>query len=720
MNFPLIFNETLKSSVGKYHKMSFVSGVSSFTQSVQQGIDMIRTAINGCLKGIPIGIGTDLLVTGVALMIPGLDIPASAIIAGAIVSAIVGCVAGGYFSLVMKNTTYQTGTTTAEIVEGDEALFNQVLNGLTQSVNILNVVNNYMSDISKGFEFDVAHIVARDLDNEYQLEIDLNTYIQDNVTAIQNALNSIYQNILAAAQIYAAFIQSIPQGVLYYNSNSVGQVYVKQISATPGVAYILYQGQNGTYKVPIGFALNVTVWTTNMSSANTYLFIFDFVQINTVTQFSYVYVDLYTSSGVTTQSLATNLLSTSNAGTNTNDLFYEVVSSNTVYGVLPMVLYAAAGSGTFPGVQGSPDIIYPGGETSSTYFVIPVQSSSSTSPIVDLTPLLLITEVYDSLLSSVTQYAQSLYQLYTQLGLTPQQALASLGVLNVSLLQPLCLASQNMYNDMMLQLSIAWNSLSALAKNIPSVPKIAFPVYGQWLKVTNPTINGSQFSGPIYLAFDRPQVVIPAGRSVTYDGAVMVFNPADQTGNIIINPTLYLPGNGYFVWRADLWFYQGQCHRVPVTQFVSLTPSGTGFILSVNQVVTLTGSMTEPGWSVNQNGTASNSNPVNIQINEGSNTVYYLPYNVAYAVYTPQGLSPIQTTTTTKPNVSSLIALALILGVGVAGGIYLERKTGVSYKVESGARAVYRTGQRVYRATRTGYQAFRQTLSSSGSSSSGA
>ena len=654
-----------------------------------------------------------------ALLIPGLDIPAAAIITGVIVSALVGCVAGGYFSLTMKNATYQAGTTTPEIVAGDESLFNQVLNGLTQSVNVLEVVYNYANDISKGFEYDVARIVARDLGNEYQLETDLQTYIQDNVIALQNALNSIYQNLKATAEIYTAFLQAIPQGALVYNSQAIGQVTVQQITATPGVAYVVYNGQNGTYKVPIGFALNVTITSNASTGPVTYLIIFNFVQVNVVQQFQYVYVDLFTSSGVSTQQLPTNYLSTSSSS-GTNDLYYEVVSSSYVYGVLPIIMYAVAGTGTFQGVQGSADIIYPGGYPSSTYFIVPVQSPSSTTPIVDLTPLVLITEVYDSLLSSLTQYAQALYQLYTELGLTPQQALASLGVLNVSLMQPLCGTSKDMYNDLMLQLTIAWNTLSNLSKNIPSVPQVVFPVYGQWLKVQGPTINGNPYSGTMYLAFDRPQVVIPAGENFTYKGAVMVYNPSDGSGTILVNPTLYIPGSGYYVWRADLWYYNGQCHRVPVTVFQSLTPPGTGFILSVNQLTTLTGSMTEPGWSIGQSGTAPNSSPESIQVNEGSNTVYYLPYNVAYAVYTPQGLSSIQVTTTTKPSVASLIALALILGAGIAGGIYLERKTGVSYKVESGARAVYRTGQRFYRATRTGYQAFRQALSSSGSSSSGA
>ena len=692
--------------------MSFVSGVSSFMQSVQQGIDEIKTAINGCLQGIPVGLGAGLMATGVALLIPGLDIPAAAIITGVVVSALVGCVAGGYFSLTLKNTMYQAGTTTPEIVIGDESLFNQVLNGLTQSVNVLEVVYNYANDISKGFEYDVARIVARDLGNEYQLETDLQTYIQDNVIALQNALNSIYQNLKATAEIYTAFLQAIPQNVLQYNSVSVGTVTVQTIQATPGVAYVVYNGQNGTYKIPIGFALNVSINYTSAGIPQSFstTIVFMFAQQNVVGNFGSVYVDIFTSSGVQTTQLSLN------------NLMYEVVNSSTVYGVLPVIMYAIAGSGTFPGVSNSPNFYNPNNVSSlqSNYIIVPVSNSNSTTPIVDLTPLILITEVYDSLLTSVTQYAQALYQLYTQLGLTPQQALASLGVLNVSLMQPLCGTSKDMYNDLMLQLTIAWNTLSNLSKNIPSVPQVVFPVYGQWLKVYAPTINGNPYSGTIYLAFDRPQVVIPAGENFTYKGAVMVYNPSDGSGTILVNPTLYIPGSGYYVWRADLWYYNGKCHRVPVTIFQSLTPQGTGFILSVNQLTTLTGSMTEPGWSIGQSGTAPNSSPESIQVNEGSNTVYYLPYNVAYAVYTPQGLSSIQTTTTTKPNVASLIALALILGAGVAGGIYLERKTGVSYKVESGARAVYRTGQRFYRATRTGYQAFRQALSSSGSSSSGA
>ena len=688
--------------------MSFFSGVSSFFSSVQQGISEIKTAIDGCLKGLPIGLGAGLMATGVLLAIPGVDIGAAAVLTGVLVSAVVGCVAGGYFTLTLKNATYQTGTQTPDFVIGDESLFNQVLNGLTQSVNVINVVYNYAQEISKGFEYDVARIVARDLGNEYQLETDLQTYIQDNVIAYQNALNSIYQNFKATAEIYTAFLQAIPQNALQYDSESVGTVTVQSMVVTPGVVYVLYNGQNGTYKIPIGFALNLNINYTSggISQSLSTTIVFMFAQQNVVSNFGSVYVDTFTSSGVQTTRLSLS------------NLMYEVVSGSTVYGVLPVIMYAIAGSGTFPGVSNSPNFYNPNNVYSlqGNYIVVPVSSSNSTTPIVDLTPLILVTEEFDSLLSSVNQYAQALYQLYTQLGLTPQQALASLGVLNVSLMQPLCGTSQEMYSDLMLQLTIAWNTLSNLSKNIPNVPQVVFPVYGQWLKVQGPTINGNPYSGTIYLAFDRPQVVIPAGQDYTYKGAVMVYNPSDGSGNILVDPTLYIPGTGYYVWRSDLWYYNGQCHRVPVTVFKNLTPSGTGFILSVSQLTTLTGTTNEPGWSIGQSGTAPNSNPQTIQVNEGTDTVYYLPYNVAYAVYTPQGLSSINVSSTTSHNISTLIGIALLLGLGVAGGIYLERKTGVSYKVEKGARAVYRGGQRVYRTSKrayrsakAGYQAFRQT-----------
>ena len=700
--------------------MSFTSGVSTFVQSVQQGIETIKSAINGCLKGLPIGLGSGLLATGTLMLIPGIDVGAGAILTGVLISAIVGCVAGTYFSLTLKNTSYQVGITTAEYVQGDESLFNQVLNGVTQSANVFNVLYNFAQDISKGFEYDVARIVARDLDNPYQLNVDLETYIQDNVQALQNALNTIYQNFLSTAQIYTAFLQAIPPNSLQYDSTSTGTVTITSWTVQPGVAYVIFNGQNGTYKIPIGFALNMSInyYSGGTSQSLNTVIIVIFAQTSVVGSFGSIYVDTYTSSGVTTSSYSLS------------NTMYEVVGSSYTYGVLPMILYATSGSGSFPGVSNAPYFNNPNsiGADQGNYIMVPVASTNSETPIVDITPILLITKTYDSLLTSVDTYAQALYQLYTELGLTPQQALASLGLLNVSLMQPLCTPSSEMFNDMMLQLSIAWNTLSALAKNIPNVPQMVFPVYGQWLKVTNATINGSQFSGPVYLAFDRPQVVIPAGTSYTYNGSVMVYNPADQTGNILVNPTLYLPGRGYYVWRADLWFYQGQCHRVPVTVFVNIVPPGYGFILSVTQMVTLSGSITEPGWSVNQSGDAPNSNPQNIQINEGSNTVYYLPYNVAYAVYTPQGLSSISVSKTTQTNVQSLMALALLLGLGVAGGIYLERKTGVSHKVETGARTVYRgaqtmfravqsgaqtvhrTGQSIFRATRTGYQAFRQSL----------
>ena len=63
-----------------------------------------------------------------------------------------------------------------------------------------------------------------------------------------------------------------------------------------------------------------------------------------------------------------------------------------------------------------------------------------------------------------------------------------------------------------------------------------------------------------------------------------------------------------------------------------------------------------------------------------------------------------------------LVAAIAVLALGIAGGIYLERKYGVSYKAERAGRAVYggamrvyRGGKKFYRATKAGIEAFRQT-----------
>ncbi len=370
-----------------------------------------------------------------------------------------------------------------------------------------------------------------------------------------------------------------------------------------------------------------------------------------------------------------------------------VFNSQVYYGFIPLLFYGAlvkwaitnnstVNLYSFGGTNGQGQVVYnqvqftTQSTNANSYFAlnfwVPVTNLSNPTPVIDLSPLIAVVYSYAQGVESVSQYAQALYNLYTQLGLTPQQAIETLGVMNVSILQPLCNVSPDMYNDMMLQLSIVYSTLGYLANSPKNIVPLHAVVSGQWLKVDSPIINGTQYQGTTYLAFDQPRVVLPCGTS-QYKGTVIVYNP-NTGGTILVNPTITLQCLGYQVFYSDLWFSQGQCHRVPVTQFMTLSAknkpygAGYGYVWNVTQTVTVSTTPVTNNGFVTQGYQTDSDQPYPVTTT-ASPTVVYMPYNVAYAVFTPAGLQSISVPSSTASNKLGALIVAGVLVAGIIAGV---------------------------------------------------
>ncbi len=646
------------------------------------------------------GIGAGLITTGVtfavASAVTGVGIPVSAMALGAVAASIIGCAVGVYIANNFTQVKYSTPPSYTNVLTVDQEVFQQILNGVVGSQNYVIGLYNNMGDLVKGFQYDVAKIVAVNLGNPYGFQSALSEYIQNSVTVMQNALNNLANVLQNGATLLASFFESIGNVVGGFSGN--GMLFFQPGNAIGGVITATLDTPVGQFTIPLGLALKVNTLapvcnSTPLNYAYDFYFgsgtpsqfcassaisnpayyqynqpavvIFLLANPQTLGGFSLTYN--VTFSDGSTYSLSTNPNSWGNVSQMT-------VSPNNWYGIFPAIfntIYYLAGMS--PGNWCLNNVCSnmtfncnsATGKCTNVNVVVPVNAPQN--PIVDLSPIVAIVSTYANALNSLDQYGQALYNLYTELGLTPEQALGQLGVLNVSILQPLCSMASSAYNDLMLQLSIIYKTFSNLVNTPNSIQPSHAVASGAWLKVNSAVINGSQYQGTTYLAFDQPRVVIPAGQNYTYKGTVIVYNDATG-GTILVNPTINLPVTGYYVFYMDVWYQGGTCQFVPVTSWKTLSPlpfgtqTGVGYVWNVNNVITVSTSPVSNNGFVTLGNVTNSSNPYPVTAT-ASPEVVYVPYNVAFAVYTPQGLATIPAKSYQAPNVGEILSLIILASI---------------------------------------------------------
>ncbi|AZI75976.1 hypothetical protein SBV1_gp27 [Sulfolobales Beppu virus 1] len=684
----------------------------------------MSSVIGKCINGALAGVGGALVVESLATLL-GYTPPTAVAIGGLLAGAFIGCVV---FTLFNNATPQLPVSEIISLIGYDESefldltrLYVDIYNGLTQIYNNFNI-------IAKGLQTVIAFIVASLINYpwNYVAQAITNYIDTDLIPQLLNAYDSFVQNFINGLTSYAYVLQTAFQNVTLTYQSSGGSFSVVSVypllftkTVTVGTAQV---------EVPMGFAIalrtkgqviigqNVgggVIYDTNPTFYMVYMFDFvdDIFSLNIYqlnlngnkvpftmpSSYSVLLVEAPFFEGVLPMSFAVwqNLINFYNGIVNTNGTQVDYVVVNSSYtveeGFLPPGNVCTANGA----VPNTPNIfvvqtLVQGANSLYLYFIgnnvnntLPglLGSKSGNCPgysqlqQYDFGDVLYnILNFYNSILDTALAYGYELYNKWY--GSNPQTLLQQLSYLDISLNIPDCNPSLlfNSLNETVLSLLFD-NTINGTLSQQTTVPFVPVWSFGDI------TVNGQQFES-VYFQFFTQNLVIPANTNVTVPGGI-IYDPSTESIYIIpYGATVSTPNN--IIWRLDVWEKNsGLCYFAPVTDFANLdsqTPNGYfGYILNTQNTIVISPNqnLQFSGWVSSIYYDSDTANPQTLDIVNGNYTITYIPYNLAYAVISNQGLTQTvtQSTVVSKSSSNILIIIAIIVIVLVIG-IIIGKKHG--------------------------------------------